>query len=126
MMTGHLASSVTVCAAGLAAVTSCGQNAGKSGSDLPNIVFILADDMGIGDVGCYGQRMIETPNIDALADAGVRFTSHYAGSTVSAPSRCCLMTGKDTGHSWVRGNKGSGGFDFPLASEEVTVAVKVP
>lgn len=122
MMTGHLASSVTVCAAGLAAVTSCGQNAGKSGSDLPNIVFILADDMGIGDVGCYGQRMIETPNIDALADAGVRFTSHYAGSTVSAPSRCCLMTGKDTGHSWVRGNKGSGGFDFPLASEEVTVA----
>ena len=89
---------------------------------LPNIVFVLADDMGIGDVGCYGQRMIETPNIDALADAGVRFTSHYAGSTVSAPSRCCLMTGKDTGHSWVRGNKGSGGFDFPLASEEVTVA----
>lgn len=92
-------------------------------AEKPNIVFILADDMGIGDVGCYGQKMIETPNIDALAKAGLRFTSHYAGSTVSAPSRCCLMTGKHTGHSYIRGNKGAGGgFDYPLASGEVTVA----
>lgn len=73
---------------------------------LPNIVFVLADDMGIGDLGCYGQTKIKTPNIDKLAENGLLFTHHYSGSTVSAPSRCCLLTGKHTGHAYVRGNKG--------------------
>lgn len=89
----------------------------------PNIVFILADDMGIGDIGCYGQQYIKTPNIDRLASQGLRFTHHYSGSTVSAPSRCSLLTGKDMGHAWIRGNAGSAdGFDSFLRAEEITVA----
>ncbi|MFR9620302.1 MAG: arylsulfatase [Rikenellaceae bacterium] len=92
----------------------------------PNIIFILADDMGIGDLGCYGQDRIPTPNIDMLAQRGIRFTHHYSGSTVSAPSRCALMTGKHTGHGFVRGNKGEksdlGTFDIAIPSDEVTVA----
>src|SRR5688572_968463 len=72
----------------------------------PNILFILADDLGYGDLGCYGQERIQTPNIDRLASGGIRFTQGYAGSTVCAPSRCCLITGKHTGHATVRGNKG--------------------
>lgn len=71
---------------------------------LPNIIFILADDLGYGDVGCYGQQRIQTPNIDRLARSGVRFTDFYAGSTVCAPSRASLMTGQHTGHLSVRGN----------------------
>ena len=70
----------------------------------PNIVFILADDLGYGDLGCYGQKKIQTPHIDQLAKEGMRFTQCYAGCTVCAPSRCCLMTGKHTGHAIVRGN----------------------
>jgi len=83
----------------------------------PNIIFILADDLGYGDLGCYGQQTIRTPNIDRMASEGVRFTQCYAGSTVCAPSRCCLMTGLHTGHAFVRGNK-----RVPLPPEEVTVA----
>lgn len=70
----------------------------------PNIIFILADDMGYGDAGCYGQQLIKTPNIDQLARDGKRFTQFYAGSTVCAPSRASLMTGKHTGHGYIRGN----------------------
>lgn len=70
----------------------------------PNVVFILADDLGYGDLGCYGQNRIKTPSIDRLAAGGIRFTQCYAGSTVCAPSRCCLMTGLHTGHAFVRGN----------------------
>ena len=70
----------------------------------PNIVYILADDLGYGDLGCYGQKKIETPNIDRLCSEGMRFTSHYSGSPVCAPSRCVLMTGKHTGHAYIRGN----------------------
>jgi arylsulfatase A-like enzyme len=73
-------------------------------ADKPNIVFILADDLGIGDLGCYGQKMFATPNIDRLAAEGMKFTRHYAGCTVCAPSRCVLMTGLHTGHCRVRGN----------------------
>lgn len=83
----------------------------------PNIVFILADDLGYGDVGCYGQQQIRTPNLDRLAAQGMRFTQCYAGSTVCAPSRCCLMTGKHTGHARIRGNG-----PLPLRPEDVTVA----
>ncbi len=111
----------TLSLAGLAAigtVTAANKNETK-----PNIVFILADDMGIGDVGCYGQRQIQTPNIDRLAENGMRFTHHYAGSTVSAPSRCALLTGRDTGHGYIRGNHGSAeGFDSALPADETTVA----
>lgn len=71
----------------------------------PNVVLILADDLGYGELGCYGQKLIQTPNIDQMAAEGMRFTDHYAGSTVCAPSRCSLMTGLHTGHAYVRGNK---------------------
>jgi arylsulfatase A-like enzyme len=70
----------------------------------PNIIFILADDLGYGDLGCYGQQKIETPNIDALAEKGKRFTQFYSGAPVCAPARCVLMTGKHTGHTYIRGN----------------------
>ena len=71
----------------------------------PNMIFILADDLGYGDLGCFGQQCIRTPRLDAMAEEGIRFTQCYAGSTVCAPSRCCLMTGLHTGHAHVRGNK---------------------
>jgi len=71
---------------------------------LPSILFILADDLGYGDLGCYGQTKINTPNLDRLAAQGMRFTDYYAGSTVCAPARCALMTGLDTGHALIRGN----------------------
>jgi len=83
----------------------------------PNIIFILADDLGYGDLGCYGQTRVQTPNIDQMAREGMRFTDAYAGSTVCAPSRCCLMTGQHTGHALVRGNA-----LVPLRDGEVTVA----
>ncbi|MEX2232332.1 MAG: sulfatase-like hydrolase/transferase, partial [Cyclobacteriaceae bacterium] len=71
----------------------------------PNIIFILADDLGYGDLSCYGQKHFRTPNIDKLAQQGIRFTNHYSGSPVCAPSRSALMTGLHTGHTFVRGNK---------------------
>ncbi|MDR2040182.1 MAG: arylsulfatase [Bacteroidales bacterium] len=71
----------------------------------PNIIYILADDLGYGDLGCYGQKYIRTPNIDKLAKEGMLFTRHYAGCTVSAPSRSSLVTGLHTGHTPIRGNK---------------------
>src|SRR5215207_6088536 len=90
----------------------------------PNIVFILADDLGYGDLGCYGQQKIKTPNLDQLAKDGVRFTQAYAGSTVCAPSRCALMTGLHTGHCRTRGNGGGGGprSNVPLAPTDICVA----
>lgn len=84
----------------------------------PNIVLILADDLGYGDLGCYGQTRIETPNLDRLAAEGMRFTQAYAGSTVCAPSRCTLMTGLHTGHARTRGNLFP---DLHLRPEDVTV-----
>ncbi len=71
----------------------------------PNIIYILADDLGYGDLGCYGQTKIETPNLDKMAAEGMLFTQHYAGSTVCAPSRSVLLTGQHTGHTPIRGNK---------------------
>jgi hypothetical protein len=67
-------------------------------------VFFIADDLAYGDLGCYGQKRIRTPNIDRLADEGMRFTSHYSGHNVCAPSRCVLMTGLHPGHAYVRDN----------------------
>lgn len=70
----------------------------------PNIILILADDLGYGELGVYGQKIIETPNIDTLAKDGIKFTQHYAGAPVCAPSRCVLLTGKHLGHANIRGN----------------------
>ena len=71
----------------------------------PNIIYIMCDDMGYGDLACYGQKYIATPNLDRMASEGMRFTQAYAGSPVSAPSRATLMTGQHSGHTHVRGNK---------------------
>ena len=92
----------TACA--LLAVFLCGPVRAADGQRRPNIVFILADDLGYGDLGCYGQQRIRTPNLDRMAREGMRFTQFYAGSTVCAPSRCTLMTGLHTGHCFIRGN----------------------
>ena len=92
-------------------------NAFAAAAQKPNIVFILADDLGYGDLGCYGQQRIRKPHFDQMAAEGIRFTQCYAGSTVCAPSRCALMTGMHTGHCWIRGNA-----RVPLRPEDVTVA----
>ncbi|MEY2880804.1 MAG: hypothetical protein RLZZ15_3184 [Verrucomicrobiota bacterium] len=93
----------------------------------PNIIFILADDLGRGDIGAYGQKIIRTPHLDQLAAEGVRFTHHYAGSPVCAPSRCVLMTGKHPGHAFVRDNREVGAWEsllgqLPLPESETTLA----
>lgn len=96
----------------------------------PNIIFVMVDDMGYGDLGCYGQKEIKTPNIDRLASEGIRFTNFYSGSPVCAPARSVLMTGQHTGHTTVRGNFGIGGVTglggrkgrIPLKREDTTVA----
>ncbi len=98
-----------------------------SGKEHPNIIFIMADDLGYGDLGCYGQQEIQTPRIDQLAREGMRFTQTYAGSTVCAPTRSVLMTGLHTGHTRVRGNVGFVGPErtrqgIPLQNEDITVA----
>ncbi len=90
-------------------------------SKKPNIVFLLADDLGYGDLACYGQKQILTPHFDALAAAGMRFTQAYAGATVCAPSRCALFTGKHTGHGLIRGNMPTA-VDLGLRPEDVTIA----
>lgn len=85
----------------------------------PNIIFIIADDLGYGDLGCYGQKTTQTPVLDKLAAEGIRFTQHYSGSTVCAPSRSTLMTGLDTGSTWLRGN---GEFQLRPDPDDITVA----
>ena len=82
----------------------------QSATAPPNIIYFLADDLGYGEVGVYGQQIIRTPNIDRLASEGLRFTNHYSGSPVCAPSRCTLLTGRHTGHCYVRDNFELGGF----------------
>ncbi len=84
--------------------SGCGLKKENAIPEKPNIIYILADDLGYGDLGCYGQDLIETPNIDQLASVGMKFTQHYSGSAVCAPSRCVLLTGKHTGHAYIRGN----------------------
>src|ERR1043165_7177168 len=89
----------------------------------PNIIFILADDLGIGEVGCYGQTVLQTPNIDRLATEGMKFTQFYAGNTVCAPSRSVLMTGLHMGHTRVRGNAGKLNMDAQsLQQDDITIA----
>jgi arylsulfatase A len=106
---------------GLCASCTSPPGSSDSGSDAaaerPNLVYIMADDLGWVDLGSYGQKHIETPRLDRMAAEGTRFTQYYAGSTVCAPSRAALMTGQHTGHAWIRGNG-----EFPLRPEDVTVA----
>lgn len=106
-----------ICAVLLALTTAIGLGFGSEAGRPPNIIYIMADDLGYGDLGCYGQEVIQTPHIDQLAEQGMRFTDYYAGSTVCAPSRCVLMTGKHSGHAYVRGNQ-----RIPMAAEETTIA----
>jgi arylsulfatase A len=104
-------------------------------TDRPNIILIMADDLGYGELGCYGQKWIKTPNLDRLAAEGLRFTQFYSGAPVCAPARCTLMTGKHLGHAAIRNNRQPNdestsaddyGWDFPgqqpLPAEEVTIA----
>ncbi len=90
-------------------LTACTGGSGpakvRNSEEKPNIIYIIADDLGYGDLSCYGQKLFQTPNIDRLAAEGIRFTHHYSGTTVSAPSRSSLMTGQTTGHTPIRGNK---------------------
>ncbi len=88
----------------------------------PNIIFIMADDLGYGDLGCYGQKLIQTPCLDAMARQGMRFTDFYAGCTVCAPSRSVLMTGLHMGHTHVRGNASTDLSIQSLRDQDVTVA----
>ncbi|MCU0340228.1 MAG: arylsulfatase [Spirosomaceae bacterium] len=92
------------------------QSTPKSASSKPNIIFILADDLGYGDLGCFGSKIIKTPHLDQLAADGIRLTQFYSGSTVCAPSRCALMTSKHTGHAYIRGNG-----EIPLRPTDVTM-----
>ncbi|MBM3837043.1 MAG: arylsulfatase [Verrucomicrobia bacterium] len=88
----------------------------------PSIIFILADDLGYGDLGCFGQKKIRTPNIDRLAAEGMRFTQHYSGNAVCAPSRCVLMTGKHPGHAFIRDNRGvKPEGQYPIPADTVTL-----
>lgn len=90
----------------IAVVASC---AGADTTRRPNIVFLLADDLGYGDIGPFGQKKIRTPNLDQLAKDGMRFTQHYSGHNVCAPSRCVFMTSKHPGHAYIRNNRGGVG-----------------
>ena len=90
---------------------------------LPNIVYIMADDLGYGELGCYGQQKIKTPEIDKLAAEGMKFTQHYAGTSVCAPTRCSLMTGLHTGHCYIRANSpGYPNAQTPIPADTETVA----
>ena len=104
-------------------ISGCTGSGSGSAVLKPNIIFIMADDLGYGDLGCYGQEKFSTPHLDRLASEGIRFTRHYSGSTVCAPSRSVLMTGLHTGHTPIRGNqevKPEG--QAPLPESAVTMA----
>ncbi len=120
-----------IAAAALLLTASCQQSPelAPATENRPNIIYIYADDLGYNEVGAYGQEKIRTPNLDRLAAEGMRFTQHYSGSAVCAPSRAVLLTGKHSGHAFIRGNKELGGWgpdepegQWPLAAEEVTLA----
>lgn len=106
---------------------SCKVKEADKSDKKPNIIFIMADDLGYGDLGCYGQTKIKTPNLDKMAAEGMIFTNHYAGSTVCMPSRASLLTGYDQGHASVRGNPvwTESGNPVNLKRNEVTVATEL-
>ena len=96
----------SLCVAGILIpqVSCTGEKKARTDTERPNIIFILADDMGYGDLSCYGNEYVQTPNIDRLAETGTRFNQCYAGSGISSPSRCALMTGRNTGNTRIRDN----------------------
>ena len=106
------------------------KTAGLSANSKPNVIYIFADDLGYGELGCYGQKKIQTPNIDRLASEGIRFTQHYVGTPVSAASRCNLLTGLHSGHAYIRDNFGLPGYidnknelgQFPIPANTSTIA----
>ncbi|MCP5120706.1 MAG: sulfatase-like hydrolase/transferase, partial [bacterium] len=104
-------------AGGLGSLLACGATETAS-TRPPNIVFIMADDLGYGELGCYGQDKIRTPRIDQIAAEGMKFSDAYAGCSVCAPCRSVLMTGKHMGHTSVRSNPGG----VPILLEDVTAA----
>ena len=113
---------ICLVAAVLAGFLMAGFTSSAAPSRKPNIIFLLADDLGYGDLGCYGQKKIRTLNIDRLAREGMKFTQHYSGSPVCAPSRSVLMTGQHPGHTFVRDNrevKPEG--QHPLPKDSVTL-----
>jgi arylsulfatase A len=94
----------------------------RMGRKRPNVIFILADDLGYKELGSYGQTKIRTPHLDKLAAEGMRFTQHYTGQAVCAPARCSLMTGKHMGHAYIRDNYETGGYQLAIPDETLTVA----
>lgn len=107
----------------IAALTfsTCTKSQEQKREPMPNIIYIYADDLGIGDVGCYGQQYIRTPNIDKMAEEGIRFTQHYTGAPICAPARCCLLTGKHSGNAYIRNN-----YELPDSSEFKTGQLPLP
>src|SRR3546814_20387162 len=97
-------------------LSACSSSKSEQKPLKPNIIFIMADDLGYGDLGCYGQQIIRTPNLDHMAAEGMRFTQFYAGSTVCAPSRARLTSGQHTGHTHVRGNG-----EYPLLDNDTII-----
>ncbi|QDT89575.1 arylsulfatase [Gimesia algae] len=95
--------------------------ASADAAETPNIIYVMADDLGYGDLGCYGQKVIQTPNIDQLAKEGMRFTSHYSGHTVCRPSRLVLLTGQHSGHTPISQNEQ---YVFPAGTTTVTTLLK--
>lgn len=113
---------LSICAPASRSATTVFASAPQSSAG-PNIVFIMADDLGFAELGCFGQKKIRTPNLDKLAQAGMKLTQHYSGNAVCAPSRCVLMTGKDPGHAWVRNNSEmQPEGQKPIPASEVTIA----
>ncbi len=111
----------------LACLAVCGLLSTQGATDPPNIVFILADDLGYRELGCYGQKKIRTPHLDRLATEGMRLTQHYTGAPVCAPARCVLMTGRHLAHAEIRGNRDSGNGrvfpgQWPLSEHAITIA----
>ncbi|KYP16588.1 arylsulfatase [Flavihumibacter sp. CACIAM 22H1] len=112
-----------------ACTTSASRRPEQKKQPLPNIIYIYADDLGYGELGCYGQTKIKTPHLDQMAAEGMRFTQHYTSTPVCAPARAMLLTGLHGGHSTIRGNVELGGFpdsaergQAPLHSKAVTIA----
>ena len=111
---------------GVSGLSGASEYRSSAVNEKPNIIFIMADDLGYGQLGCYGQEKMQTPNIDKMASEGMRFTDFYSGSSVCAPSRCSLVTGKHPGHAYIRGNLEIGAWDsylgqLPLPESETTV-----
>ena len=107
----------------MAVAITCPRPLAAEEADRPNVVFILADDLGYRELGCFGQKLIKTPRIDSLADDGMKLTQHYSGNAVCAPSRCVLMTGKHPGHAFVRNNRSTPPEgQQPIPDSEITIA----